>query len=378
MSSRPRLAVVAAARPNFMKVAPVMQALKAWIDLDLIHTGQHYDRAMSSAFFEELDLFEPDVNLGVGSGSHAVQTAGVMVALEKRLTEVPVDALLVVGDVNSTLASALTAAKMGIPVAHVEAGLRSRDWSMPEEINRVLTDRLSTWLFTPSSDADANLVAEGIPLGQIHLVGNVMIDTLLAHLPRARRRAEALQASLGLEADYALLTLHRPSNVDDRSTLSEMMEAISQVSKRLPVVFPMHPRTETRMRELDIRLPDRVLRAEPFGYTDFLALMQQARLVLTDSGGIQEETSVLGVPCVTLRDSTERPITCTLGTNIVAGTRAEDIVAASLVAIDKSWEPADIPLWDGRASERVAAVLVDSLLGANQQLKEMKMAGEVV
>ena len=368
MVDRPRVAVVAGARPNFVKVAPLIKSLEGSVRVDLIHTGQHYDRAMSKTFFEDLGIFEPDVNLGVGSGSHAEQTAGVLVTMEKRLSEVPVDVLVVVGDVNSTLASALAAVKLRIPVAHVEAGLRSGDWSMPEEINRVVTDRLSTWLFTPSEDADANLLAEGAPADRIHRVGNVMIDTLLSQLPAARSRSETLTRSLGIEEDYALLTLHRPSNVDDWTTLTEITEAIRQISKRVLVVFPMHPRTRGRIADLGIRLPDRVLALDPLGYNDFLALMASARLVLTDSGGIQEETSVLGIPCVTLRESTERPVTCSLGTNTLAGTAAPNIVSASLAAMERSWKPAQIPLWDGKSSERVADVLVKDLLG--QEMKE--------
>lgn len=348
------------------------------MDLELVHTGQHYDSAMSKTFFEDLALVEPDVNLGVGSGSHAEQTAGVMVAFERHLAAINADAVIVVGDINSTLAVSLTSAKLGVPVAHVEAGLRSRDWSMPEEINRVVTDRLSTWLFTPSADADANLLAEGIPPERIHLVGNVMIDTLLAHLPKAEPRLPQLRSTLGLDADYALLTLHRPSNVDDRSTLSELMAAIGEVSDLLPVLFPMHPRTNQRLNEMGINIPERIIRVDPFGYLDFLALMSDARLVLTDSGGIQEETSVLGVPCVTLRDSTERPITCTLGTNTVVGIGRSEIVSCSLAALGKSWQPADIPLWDGRASERVGQVLVKSLLGIEPELKEAELTREVL
>ena len=378
MSKRPRVVIVAGARPNFMKVAPVIRGLESKVDLEFVHTGQHYDWAMSKVFFEDLDLPKPDLNLEVGSGSHAEQTAAVMIAFERYLAEVPADAVVVVGDVNSTLATALTATKLGIQVAHVEAGLRSADWSMPEEINRVLTDRISTWLFTPSSDADENLLREGIPAEQIHRVGNVMIDSLLGHLPEAERRTPALRSSLGLDDEYALLTLHRPSNVDVRSNLSEIMRAIGQISKRIPIIFPAHPRTEQKVRDLDIRLPKRVILVEPLRYLDFLALMSQASLLLTDSGGIQEETSVLGIPCITLRNNTERPITCSLGTNVVAGTQGKNIVSFSLQALEREWKPADIPLWDGKAGERVAAVLVESLFGNMAPLQEVNPSGESV
>ena len=376
MHKRPRISVVAAARPNFMKVGPLIKALADRVDVELVHTGQHYDSAMSKSFFQDLDLPDPDVNLGVGSGSHAQQTAGVMVAFERHLEVAPPSAVVVVGDVNSTLAAALTASKLGIPVAHVEAGLRSRDWSMPEEINRVLTDRLSTWLFTPSSDADDNLIAEGIPADRIHCVGNIMIDTLLANQAAAQERAMPLRQSLGLDGDYALLTMHRPSNVDERAMLVRLLGAVGRIAQRLPVVFPVHPRTERTMQELGAHLDDRIICIEPLGYLDFLALMSGARLVLTDSGGIQEETSMLGIPCVTLRENTERPITCSLGTNTVAGLEPRNIISLSLAALDRLWHPARIPLWDGQTSRRIAVVLADSLLGPDEWESPMELAQE--
>ena len=303
-----------------MKVGPVMKALAGHAQVELVHTGQHYDDRMSSNFFRDLAIPQPDINLGVGSGSHAEQTAGVLIAYEEHLMRRRPDAVVVVGDVNSTLAAALAAAKLGIPVAHIEAGLRSRDWSMPEEINRVLTDRLSQWLFTPSADADENLLAEGIDPSRIHLVGNVMIDSLLSVLPTARSSFPDLSVKYGLSSKgYAVLTLHRPSNVDAEPNLRAILEGVSKIGENLPVLFPVHPRTRAQLEALDIRLGDGIRLLEPLGYVDFLALLDQAALVLTDSGGVQEETSVLGVPCLTLRPNTERPITCEMGTNQVVG-----------------------------------------------------------
>jgi UDP-N-acetylglucosamine 2-epimerase (non-hydrolysing) len=357
--TRPRISVVAAARPNFMKVGPVLRPLEGRASVELIHTGQHYDHAMSQSFFADLGLPEPDINLGVGSGSHAEQMAGVMTTFERHLSQSLADAVVVVGDVNSTLAAALVAAKLLVPVAHVEAGLRSRDWSMPEEVNRVLTDRLSTWLFTPSEDGDANLIAEGIEKDRISFVGNVMIDTLFEHLPEARARSSRLRESLDLPGDYALLTLHRPSNVDEMEQLMGLLGAIGRIGTDCPVVFPVHPRTRAQLAEHG--LPPSIRAVDPYGYIDFLGLLSSAALALTDSGGIQEETSVLGVPCLTLRHNTERPITVDLGTNRVVGTDPATIVAAASDALSRSWSPAEIPLWDGMAGERIAEVLVTDL-----------------
>jgi UDP-N-acetylglucosamine 2-epimerase (non-hydrolysing) len=355
----PRLSVVAAARPNFMKVGPVLQALRGRASVELIHTGQHYDHAMSQAFFADLGLPEPDINLGVGSGSHAEQMAGVMTAFERRLSESPSDAVVVVGDVNSTLATALVAAKLQVPIAHVEAGLRSRDWSMPEEVNRVLTDRLSAWLFTPSEDGDVNLLAEGIEKDRIFMVGNVMIDTLLEHVAEARTRAPHLRESLGLSENYAMLTLHRPSNVDEMDQLMRLLGAIGEIGKECPVIFPVHPRTRAQLAERG--LPPSIHVVDPYGYIDFLGLLSSARLALTDSGGIQEETSVLGIPCLTLRHNTERPITVELGTNRIVGTDPDIILAAATDALSRSWSPAEIPLWDGMAGQRIADILLTDL-----------------
>jgi UDP-N-acetylglucosamine 2-epimerase (non-hydrolysing) len=358
--TRGLITIVVAARPNFMKAGPVLRALEVDFDVDLVHTGQHYDRGLSGAFLDELDLPDPTVNLQIGSGSHAEQTAGVMVAFEKYLVEAGPDVVLVVGDVNSTIASALAATKMNIPVGHVEAGLRSRDWTMPEEVNRILTDQLSCWLFTPSADADANLVSEGISTERIHLVGNVMIDTLLTHLPEARRRQPGTIKRIGLgDHPYAILTLHRPATVDHPSVLAEAFAGIAGVAEELPVLFPVHPRTLSRMEGSGQSLPNGVMALEPLGYLDFLGLMDSAALVLTDSGGMQEETSVLGVPCLTMRPTTERPITVEAGTNRIVGTDPAVIRSAAREALAAEWGAADIPLWDGRAAERIAGVLRD-------------------
>jgi UDP-N-acetylglucosamine 2-epimerase (non-hydrolysing) len=355
---------VVGARPNFMKVAPIVAAMKRrereFTPL-VVHTGQHYDAAMSDAFFADLDLPQPDVHLGVGSASHAAQTAAVMERFEPVVIQEKPDWVLVVGDVNSTFAAALVCVKLGVKVAHVEAGLRSRDRTMPEEINRILTDQIADLLFTPSADADQNLMAEGIPRERIRLVGNVMIDSLYQHLERAQQ--STIRERLGLtDARYAVLTLHRPSNVDDRTTFEGILSALERISEQLPIIFPVHPRAARTIAEsglLDRLKSARNLRLiEPLGYLDFLNLYSGAQLVLTDSGGIQEETTVLGIPCLTLRENTERPITVSLGTNRIVGTNPEKIVAEALAALQ---QPArlrvDVPLWDGKTGERI----VDSL-----------------
>jgi UDP-N-acetylglucosamine 2-epimerase (non-hydrolysing) len=338
-----------------MKVAPVLRALEGRPGLAnvLVHTGQHYDAAMSQAFFDELEIPAPDVHLGVGSGTHAQQTAGVLAGLEPVLLERRPDMVMVVGDVNSTVAGALAAAKLHIPVAHLEAGLRSRDRRMPEEINRLLTDQISDLCLTPSRDADANLAAEGIGPERIRFVGNVMIDTLERILPEVRRAPPASAAGLP-ERGYVAVTLHRPSNVDDRETLAGIFRALEDIARRVPVVFPMHPRTRKQCEAFGLALAGvRVL--EPVGYREMLALQARAGLVVTDSGGVQEETSVLGVPCLTLRDTTERPVTVTEGTNRLVPDRS---TGAILEAFAASWAmpvPQRRPEgWDGRAAERVA------------------------
>jgi len=356
---------VVGARPNFMKVAPIVAAMKragTKFQPLVVHTGQHYDAAMSDSFFRDLELPEPDTHLGVGSASHAAQTAAVMERFEPVVLSEKPDWVLVVGDVNSTLACALVCVKLGVKVAHVEAGLRSRDRTMPEEINRLLTDQIADLLLTPSADADANLRAEGIPQERIRLVGNVMIDSLLRNLERAR--ASQIKHELGVgDAEYGVLTLHRPSNVDQRETFARILSALESITKTLPVIFPVHPRTRKTIAELG--LSDRVaamtnLRLiDPLGYLDFLNLYSSARLVLTDSGGIQEETTFLNIPCLTLRENTERPITVELGTNVIVGTDTNRIVAAANAALNGSAKksPSSIPLWDGHASERILDAL---------------------
>jgi UDP-N-acetylglucosamine 2-epimerase (non-hydrolysing) len=358
---------VVGARPNFMKVAPIVEAMKRrereFAPL-VVHTGQHYDALMSDAFLRDLDLPEPDVYLGVGSGSHAAQTAAVMQQFEPIVLQERPDWVLVVGDVNSTLACALTSVKLGVKVAHVEAGLRSRDRTMPEEINRLLTDQIADLLFTPSSDAGDNLRAEGIPQERIRFVGNVMIDSLLNHLDRAK--SAIIREQLGVtKSDYAVLTLHRPANVDERETFSRILDALEEIARRLPIIFPVHPRTRKTITALG--LADRIGRLkglrliEPLGYLDFLGLFSGARVVLTDSGGLQEETTVLGIPCLTLRENTERPITVALGTNTVVGTDPQKITATAFAALDHTRAnnpPCVPPLWDGHTANRILDALV--------------------
>ncbi len=355
-----RLLAVAGARPNFMKIAPLMKVFSERADRFepiLVHTGQHYDRAMSDSFFRDLGIPEPDVNLGVGSGSHGVQTAEVLMKIEALLIERQPHAVLVVGDVNSTLAATLAAVKLHIPVAHVEAGLRSWDREMPEEINRVLTDSVSHWLFTTEPDAETNLLREGVPRDRIHFVGNVMIDTLLAHRTRAGELDTLERLGLSPGA-YAVLTLHRPSNVDSPDQLRRLFEVLGRLDEEIPVVFPVHPRTANAIEHhLGGTRPNLHL-TEPLGYLDFLRLLMDAQMVLTDSGGIQEETTALDVPCLTLRDSTERPITVSEGTNTIVGTDPADIEAAienlRQSPPPKGRRPA---LWDGRAAVRIVDIL---------------------
>ncbi len=355
---------VVGARPNLIKMAPLVAEMAKHdrIEQRLLHTGQHYSENMSRVFFEELGLPEPDIYLGVGSGSHAWQTAQVMLGFENVCQELEPDLVVLVGDVNSTLACSLTAAKLWIRVAHVEAGLRSFDRRMPEEINRIVTDALSDLLFTTSRDADQNLLHEGIDPAKIFFVGNVMIDTLLKH---RRRAAESdVLARLGLSAQgYALMTLHRPSNVDEEETLRGILAAVEELQARLPLVFPVHPRTRKNLEAfgLDEWLASmqQLIVTEPLGYLDFLCLMDRARLILTDSGGIQEETTILGVPCLTLRENTERPVTVTDGTNQVTGSSKERILEASLAVLEGRGKPGRTPeLWDGRAAERIVQTIL--------------------
>jgi len=365
MSSNDRLCVlcVVGARPNFMKIAPIMRAFAAGGGLApvLVHTGQHYDAAMKAAFFEQLDIPAPDVDLEVGSGSHAVQTAEVMKRFEPVLERFAPDAVLVVGDVNSTIACALVSAKRGVPVIHVEAGLRSFDRAMPEEINRVLTDQISDLLFTTERAAAANLAREGIGAERVHFVGNVMIDTLMQQRARCPHPGAVLRDVSGAErclgaGGFGVVTLHRPSNVDDEATLRPLIQTLCEVSQGVPLVFPVHPRT--RVRILDCGLLEAAERTlillPPLPYLELLALVGAARLVLTDSGGLQEETTALGVPCFTLRENTERPVTVTEGTNTVVGTDPAAIRAGVAAVLSGGGKRGRIPeLWDGRAALRI-------------------------
>jgi len=377
--------LVVGARPNFMKIAPLIRAIHAHngrngsrIRPFLVHTGQHYDVRMSDAFFQDLQLPEPDVHLGVGSGNHGEQTGRVLIEFEKILLSEQPDLVIVVGDVNSTLACALAAVKLHIPVAHVESGLRSFDRSMPEEINRIVTDAISDYLFTPSPDGDEHLLSEGIPKEKIFLVGDIMIDSLLFNLEQAIKKP--IQADLGLaDIPYALMTLHRPSNVDNRETFSRILEGLVEVTSHIPVIFPMHPRTRKQVNAFDLddafvfhrALPispfayrenggfvPKIHCFDPLGYLEFLNLMAHAKVVLTDSGGIQEETTVLNVPCITLRDSTERPITLTEGTNVLVHDDPQKIVAEVNKVLEGQGRQGRCPaIWDGHTAERIVSIL---------------------
>ncbi|MFK0256447.1 non-hydrolyzing UDP-N-acetylglucosamine 2-epimerase [Streptomyces sp. NPDC090445] len=352
-----RIVCVAGARPNYMKIKPVMDALERHgAEVVLVHTGQHYDESMNDVFFRDLGIRPPDRYLGAGSGTHAQQTGRVMAAFEPLLDELSPDAVVVVGDINSTLACALVTAKAGPLLAHVEAGLRSRDWSMPEEVNRVATDRVSDHLLAPSPDAAANLRAEGYREDQIHVVGNVMIDTLLANLERAR--ASDVLDRYGLtRGGYGLVTLHRPANVDDPDALRGLLKALGEIAGRCPLLLPVHPRAAERLAAIGV--PGGIRPVPAAGYLDFIALQDGARVVLTDSGGVQEETTALGVPCVTLRENTERPVTVEEGTNVLAGTDPDRITAIVNRVLDDPPAPRCPALWDGRASERIARILLE-------------------
>lgn len=381
---------VVGARPNFMKIGPIISTIRDRSEFEhangrpeieqyLVHTGQHYDQDLSGIFFTQLGIPTPDVNLGVGSGTHAVQTAEIMQKFERVCLEQKPSHVLVVGDVNSTIACALVAVKMGIATVHVEAGLRSFDRTMPEEINRILTDAISDVLFTTEESANENLKREGIPEGRIHFVGNVMIDNLLQHQKEAAMSPIldilALGNSNSSVRPYGVLTLHRPATVEDSKRLTEVLDAVIEISKDLPIIFPIHPRTRNRIAACRLENQFRhvslsgdapkenrsgIVAVQPLGYLDFLHLMSCARVVLTDSGGIQEETTILGVPCVTLRDSTERPVTVTQGTNVLAGMEKEAIIARTHLQLQRKRPPAGVrpTLWDGKAAQRIVDVLM--------------------
>ncbi|GAC1446595.1 MAG: UDP-N-acetylglucosamine 2-epimerase (non-hydrolyzing) [Pyrinomonadaceae bacterium] len=368
-----RILHIVGARPNFMKAAPVMRALASLsgeknITQQLIHTGQHYAANMSDVFFQQLGLPAPDINLEVGSASHARQTAEIMVRLEERFLRERPDWVLVYGDVNSTVAAALVCAKMLIPFAHVEAGLRSGDRTMPEEVNRLVTDQLADLLFTPSLDGDENLAREGVAPQKIHFVGNVMIDTLVRLLPEAEIVWTQLANALELSSSengvrrYALATLHRPSNVDDADGLRRTVAALEEIAAQIPIIFPVHPRTRTRLVELNFNFNSLQLRlVEPLGYIEFLALQRHAQFVITDSGGIQEETTFLGVPCLTVRENTERPVTVEVGTNTLIGTDMSRLCIEAARIIGGEAKRGRIPdLWDGKAAERIAAIIAEA------------------
>lgn len=378
-----KIVIVVGARPNFMKATALLEEFKKHSKFNpiLVHTGQHYDDEMSDSFFKELNLPEPDIYLGVGSGTHAEQTGKIMIKVEKVFFKEKPDLVIVVGDVNSTIACALVAAKLDIPVAHVEAGLRSFDRTMPEEINRILTDQISDYLFTTCEDANLNLIREGIPKGKIFFVGNVMIDTLLNHIQKAEKSNIIEMLNLNKNNNikkYALLTLHRPSNVDDQLILKKILNALLDFSKVTPIIFPIHPRTLKQIRKFKMdkminyvenissneinKVNQNILAIPPLGYLDFLCLMSNAAMVFTDSGGIQEETTILRIPCLTLRNNTERPITVKEGTNIMVGNDPDKIMESALRVQKGEISRKKIPkYWDGKAAERIVKVLIDRL-----------------
>lgn len=359
-----RILNVVGARPNFMKIAPIqriMQEMTNTIKPILVHTGQHYDERMSKLFFDDLELPKPDIYLGVGSGSHAEQTARIMIEFEKVCETEKPDLVVVVGDVNSTAACSMVASKMWIPIAHVEAGLRSFDRKMPEEINRIITDALSEYLFITEKSAIANLTKEGVATDKIHFVGNVMIDSLTYYLSKEIASNILTELSLN-EKGYALVTLHRPSNVDDPESFTRIIAAFKEIQENVPIVFPIHPRTQKNIDKLGLR--DEITKLEnlklipPIGYFDFMQLMANCGFVMTDSGGIQEETTYLGIPCLTLRENTERPITVEIGTNEIVGTDTEKITMLAKKIVDGQWKKGQVPeLWDGKAAERIVDVL---------------------
>ncbi len=361
-----RVHLIAGARPNFMKIAPIIRELKKHSDrihFQLIHTGQHYDASMSDIFFEELEIPDPDFHLNVGSGSHADQTARIMMAYEPICISEKPDILLVVGDVNSTVACSLVAKKLNIKVAHVEAGLRSGDMEMPEEINRIITDSITDYYFVTEQSGIDNLLAEGKPEKNIHFVGHVMIDNLLYQVGKLKtldeKRLDLSTKLKKLYPEYGVVTLHRPSNVDDEKSLSDIIEALSEISQKIPLIFPIHPRTEKSLENFGLKLPETVITTKALPYMEFLNLFKDARIVLTDSGGLQEETTALGVPCLTMRDNTERPVTITKGTNRLVGSSKEKIVSEAVAILNTDIKSQQKPdLWDGDAAKRIIKVLM--------------------
>jgi UDP-N-acetylglucosamine 2-epimerase (non-hydrolysing) len=375
-----KILLVAGARPNFMKIAPVLRAMEPYADTIqpiLVHTGQHYDSKMSDAFFTSLGIKKPEYNLEVGSGSHAIQTAGIMVKFEDVCIKEKPDMVVVVGDVNSTIAAGLVAKKQNICLAHIEAGLRSRDLRMPEEINRMATDAITDLFFTTEKEGTQNLLAEGHAQKKVHFVGHVMIDNLfyqINQLPRITVSPLVKNMQARLTGKYGCMTLHRPSNVDDKATLSRLLEAISVLSREIPVIFPCHPRTLKNIRDFRLgeyvkeiddsrnKMTHGIAITEPLDYNDFLSLWKNAAIVLTDSGGLQEETTALRIPCITVRETTERPITTEIGSNEVVGTDKEKIINLGRKALKGEWKKSKIPpLWDGKASERIVETIIKSL-----------------
>lgn len=368
--TKPRLLLVAGARPNFMKIAPIVRALQSdgRLAFDIVHTGQHYDREMSDVFFEELGIPKPDFHLEAGGGSHSEQTAKIMTAFEKTCLQKRPDCVLVVGDVNSTLACSIVAKKMHIPVAHVEAGLRSGDTRMPEEINRLVTDSISDWFFATEPAGVENLLREGKEPGAVFFVGHVMVDNLFYQRDqlacREKSAMESTRIKESLASGYGIVTMHRPSNVDHPDCLRGILEALGTLSERLPLVFPVHPRTRGNIERFGIRVSERICLTRPLPYMEFLNLWSDARMVLTDSGGLQEETTALGIPCITMRENTERPVTVSEGTNQVVGTDPDRIIEAAEAVLDGRWKTGRRPeLWDGHAAERIVDQLGRLLTG---------------
>ena len=360
-----KIACVVGARPNFMKIAPILEGMKEYPKLEplLVHTGQHYDYKMSQVFFDELEIPEPAVHLDVGSGTHAVQTAKIMMEFEKVMLEHKPDLLLVVGDVNSTMACSVVSAKLCVPIVHVEAGIRSFDRSMPEEINRILTDVISDYLLTPTEDANENLRKEGVPEEKVTLVGDIMIDTLIKYKDKASAAASGIMDELGLEkGSYVIMTLHRPSNVDVKSNFADILKALLEIQNRIKIVFPIHPRTKNRISEfgLDEKVSDmkNLFIIEPLGYLKFMGLMINSKFVLTDSGGMQTESTVLNIPCLTMRENTERPETIREGTNTLVGNDTDLIIAESMKILEGKGKRGTYPeIWDGHTAKRIAEVI---------------------